>query len=59
MGRPKLNVKQVGVQLTPEILERIDAVVGQHRRSGFIRQAIEAALVKAEAEKAADPDQAG
>lgn len=51
MGRPKLNVKQVGVQLTPEILARIDALVGGHRRSVFIRKAIEAALDEAEKPK--------
>ena len=59
MGRPKLNLKQVGVQLTPEILDRIDALVGGHHRSKFIRQAIENELARAEAEKAADTGQTG
>lgn len=59
MGRPKLNVRQISMQITPEILDRIDALVGGHHRSKFIRQAIENELARAEAEKAADPDQAG
>lgn len=51
MGRPKLNVQQVTVYLTPETVTRIEALVGRHARSIFIRQAIEKALDEAERPK--------
>lgn len=57
MGRPKLNVKQVGVQLTPLGLARLDRLFGNRRnqRSKFIREAIDAALDVAEAKAGLDP----
>ena len=51
MGRPALNVKQITVYLTPETVTRIEALVGRHARSVFIRQAIEKALDEAERPK--------
>lgn len=51
MGRPKLNVKQISLQVNPETLARIEALVGRHARSIFIRQAIEKALDEAERPK--------
>lgn len=48
MGRPTLNVKQVSVYLTPQTVTRIEALVGRHARSVFIRQAIVKALDEAE-----------
>ncbi len=48
MGRPKLNVQQVTVYLTPETVARIEGLVGCQARSIFIRQAIEKALDEAE-----------
>lgn len=44
MGRPPLNMKLTNVRFSPEILERIDALVGTHRRPQFIRDAVENAL---------------
>lgn len=54
MGRPKLNVQQVTVYLTPETVGRIEALVGRHARSIFIRRAIEKALAEAERSKVVD-----
>ena len=51
MGRPKLNVQRISVYLTPGVAERIEALVGRHARSIFIRQAIEKALAEAEGPK--------
>lgn len=48
MGRPKLNVKQISVQMTAELYYRLTALVGTHHRSAFIREAIEKALDQAE-----------
>lgn len=55
MGRPALNVRQISVQLTPEIYDRLTALVGSHHRSVFIRQAIEKALDEAEKPKPSTP----
>lgn len=48
MGRPPLNMKVINVRLPPETLEKIDSLVGTHRRPGFVRDAVEAALKLAE-----------
>lgn len=46
MGRPPLGVKVTAVRLTPEALDRIDALVGPQRRAQFIREAVEAELAR-------------
>lgn len=48
MGRPSLNVKRVSVNLPVDMPDRIDALVGEQRRSDFIREALEGALRVAE-----------
>ena len=44
MGRPPLNVIRLHVTITPEDIERIDAVAGTHGRSKFIRDAVRQVL---------------
>jgi len=48
MGRPPLNMKLINVRFPPEMIERIDAVAGPHRRPQFVRDAVEHALRVAE-----------
>jgi metal-responsive CopG/Arc/MetJ family transcriptional regulator len=53
MGRPPIGpngTKPVNVQMTPELLARVDAEVGgkKHARSKFIREAVEAELKRRE-----------
>jgi Arc/MetJ-type ribon-helix-helix transcriptional regulator len=48
MGRPPLNNKPTLVRLPESAMERIDALVGQHRRSAFIREAVERELKRRE-----------
>ena len=40
MGRPPLGMKPTPVRIAPEVLERIDALVGTYGRAKFIRDAI-------------------
>lgn len=40
MGRPPLGMKPTPVRIAPEMLERIDALVGTYGRAKFIRDAI-------------------
>lgn len=55
MGRPPLNVKRISVHLPADMPARIDAIVGEQKRSEFIREALESALRMAEiAKKATD-----
>jgi metal-responsive CopG/Arc/MetJ family transcriptional regulator len=56
MGRPPLNVTPVLVRLPNDVPERIDAIVGKHKRAEFIRQAIERELRRHEAAKAKKAD---
>lgn len=51
MGRPPLNVKRVSVQLPVDMPARIDALVGEQKRSEFIREALEQAIKAAEMAK--------
>lgn len=46
MARESLGVVQVLVWLFDGQRERIDALVGNQKRSAFIREAIEAAIAK-------------
>jgi len=46
MGRPPLGVKQFVVYLHEEMVARVDALVGAHRRSKFIREAVEEKLAR-------------
>ena len=50
VGRPPLNVKPTMVRLTEETRQRIEAVAGPNRMAEFIRDAIEAELVRRERE---------
>lgn len=50
MGRPPLGLKLISVRLPPSVVERIDALQGQHRRAQFIREAVEEKLQRDEAE---------
>lgn len=58
MGRPPLGMKEIKVQFPAEMLEKIDALVGDKHRSKFIRDAVAGALVTAQQVKVAksDPD---
>jgi metal-responsive CopG/Arc/MetJ family transcriptional regulator len=45
MGRPSLGVKFTAIRLSPEVLARIDAIMGAPgKRSEFIREAVEREL---------------
>lgn len=48
MGRPPLNMKIVPVRLPPEVIEKVDAVVGTYGRAQFIREAVERELERRE-----------
>lgn len=48
MGRPPLNMSVTSVRFPPELLERIDALVGTNQRAIFIREAVEARVKYAE-----------
>ena len=50
MGRPPLNVKPTMVRLTEETRQRIEALAGPNRMAEFIRDAIEAELMRRERE---------
>jgi len=39
-GRPPNGTKQYLVQLLPEDVDRVDALVGKYKRSEFIREAL-------------------
>jgi len=41
MGRPPLNVVSTNVRLDPELLARIDRLVGKGKRAQIIRLAVE------------------
>lgn len=41
MGRPPLNVVSTNVRLSPELLARIDRLVGKGKRAEIIRRAVE------------------
>lgn len=47
MGRPPLNMKEIKVQFPAEMLDEIDALVGDKGRSKFIRAATAGALAAA------------
>ncbi|MDR7148026.1 ribbon-helix-helix domain-containing protein [Rhizobium sp. BE258] len=57
MGRPPLNLVRMHANLQPEDLLRIDAIVGPHGRSKFIRDAIRMQLdqIAPGDEKAGEP----
>lgn len=48
MGRPKLNVSPTLIRLPHGVADRIDALVGQRKRSKFIREAVEKELRRQE-----------
>jgi len=48
MARPSLNVKETKIRLTPEMRERIEALVGPKRMAAFIREAVERELQRRE-----------
>jgi predicted DNA-binding protein len=41
MGRPPLGLKSTVVRLPEGLGERIDGLVGRHRRAAFIRELLE------------------
>jgi len=43
-GRPPLNRKPAPVRLSPEVLARIDEVIGNYGHSAFIREAVKREL---------------
>ena len=47
MGRPAIG-KFTAVRLSPEMLARLDAIVGPGKRAEFIRAAVEAELQRRE-----------
>lgn len=48
MGRPPLNVKTTVIRLTESTRTRIERLVGPHRMSVFIREAVERELTRRE-----------
>jgi metal-responsive CopG/Arc/MetJ family transcriptional regulator len=51
MGRPPLGIKPTTVRLPASLLERIDGLMGEHRRAQFIREAVERELERREKER--------
>lgn len=47
-GQPSNGTKQYQVQLLPEQVARVDALVGTYKRSKFIREAIDRELERRE-----------
>jgi metal-responsive CopG/Arc/MetJ family transcriptional regulator len=41
MGRPPLNLKDFHINLSEDVVKRIDALVGPNRRAIFIRDAVD------------------
>lgn len=54
MGRPSLNMKVYHFRFDPEVIARVDAITGSHRRPQFVRDAVERALKEAEAAHSSD-----
>lgn len=50
MGRPALGVKETKVRLSEDARRRIEALVGPHRMAEFIREAVDAELMRRERE---------
>lgn len=48
MGRPPLGMKPTTVRLPVETIRRIEALVGNRRLAGFIREAVENELQRRE-----------
>jgi metal-responsive CopG/Arc/MetJ family transcriptional regulator len=48
MGRRPTGVKEYKVQLDPNAIEKVDALVGTYGRSAFIREAVERELQRRE-----------
>lgn len=48
MGRPPLNMTSTHVRFPKDVMDRIDALVGDKHRAKFIREAVEHALELAE-----------
>jgi hypothetical protein len=48
MGRPPLGMKPTTVRLPVETIRRIEALVGNRRLAGFIREAVENELRRRE-----------
>lgn len=48
MGRPPLGLKLTNIRFPPDILDRIDKLVGPQRRARFIREAVVQAVENAE-----------
>ncbi|WP_414832172.1 hypothetical protein [Afifella sp. YEN Y35] len=46
MGRPPLKVRETKVRLTEEQRRAIEELVGQNRMSAFIREAIDAEIIR-------------
>ena len=55
MGRPPLNVKRTIIRLSPDIIARIEAIAGKRQMSQFIRETVEAELVRRESGEGAKP----
>lgn len=51
MGRPPLNMKSTNVRFPAELLDKIDALVGDRHRAKFIREAVERELRRREREQ--------
>lgn len=52
MGRPPLRVKTTVVRLPEGLAERIDRLLGPHRRAKFIREVVEREVERLESETA-------
>lgn len=51
MGRPPLNVKSTNIRLPEGLGERIEKLVGPHRRAAFIRDVLEREVERLESER--------
>ncbi len=47
-GRKPLNLQKIEVRLAPDVVKRIDAITGQHKRPAFIREAVSRELSRRE-----------
>ena len=48
MAKPKSEDKKIEVRLSPQTIERLNAIVGSYQRPKFLRAAIEGAIDAAE-----------
>jgi hypothetical protein len=54
-GQDPLNVKRTIIRLSPDVIARIEAIAGKRQMSQFIRETVEAELLRREAGESGRP----